>query len=176
SAFAWKGGVSVTSDELLAQVNEGETVVLTGGEPLLQPIGRLMKRLRTEKKCKVIVETNGTIAPSKFYLKNADVWSVSPKLSNAGYPNWREMVKFPLERASYLKFVVENKEDIEEVLEFLEYFKIPEWFPVILQPNGLKGRKVAISLWNLISHEKRYWRFRYIPQVHVLLFGQKRGV
>ena len=74
-------GRRVAVDDLVAFCAKGPRhVVVTGGEPLLQPaVATLAARLRVRGH-HVTVETAGTVAPSGV---EADLWSISPKLAFA---------------------------------------------------------------------------------------------
>src|SRR3972149_7309564 len=114
----------VSSKQILVSLSELEDinlVTITGGEPLLQPLEELVKAL-VGKGHDVLIETNGTIAPSKELRRLVSIWSVSPKTSNAGFSmkygrlEWLSGVK-----DYYLKFVVTNPQrDVEEILAFLD--------------------------------------------------------
>lgn len=74
-------------------------VVITGGEPLRQPIGPLCAAL-IEQGFKVQLETNGTLWRE---LPQAVEWICSPKNAGKGYFPLRPDV---MERVSALKFIV----------------------------------------------------------------------
>lgn len=136
---------------------------ITGGEPLLQNIYPLAVALKNLGH-KVLVETSGTIKPDEKLRKVIDIFSVSPKLSNAGYKysyNFKDD-----DWATYYKFViVEPERDVKEVIEFVERNYInPE--KVILQPDG-RGENYVVNLQRLTKTvlEMRV-PFRVLPQLH----------
>ncbi len=101
---AWTGGrtasiESVTAECLRLRDRSGaEWVCLTGGEPLLQDVGRLARRLRAEG-FRVQVETNGRLERRL----PADWWTVSPKPPGYGT---RPVYK---RKASEVKLVVSRE-------------------------------------------------------------------
>jgi hypothetical protein len=130
--------------------DDGVHLVLTGGEPLLKGFQQGVFDLMTHPDLKtrfVTIETNGTQIFSPYdyckdgYMfpdhhrkfgvnKNAGMtFSVSPKLSNSGEA-WTEAIK-PEALASYnawphsylyLKFVVRDEDDMEEVHEAVRVY------------------------------------------------------
>ncbi len=186
--YSWEGQAiaregteytKMSSKQILASLSESGDVALvtiTGGEPLLQPLEELVKAL-VRKGHSVLIETNGTIAPSKELRKLVSIWSVSPKTSNAGFSvkygqlEWLSDVK-----DYYLKFVVVNpRKDTEEILAFLDERGIDS-SKVILQPDGMRDDYVDVlrGLMNYVIDVKI--PLRVLPQLHRLAWGHKRCV
>lgn len=171
--------VNMSSKQILDSLSDyGDVslVTITGGEPLLQPLDDLIGALY-ESGYKVLIETNGTITPSKEMIKQASIWSVSPKTSNAGFLikygkiDWLSDV-----RDYYLKFVITDpRKDIAEILAFLDARDI-EHSRVILQPDGMREDYIAAlkDLMNFVRDEGL--QFRVLPQLHRLAWGHKRAV
>lgn len=94
----------IHQEEIIEQVNllaacKRKLVVITGGEPLRQPIEQLCERL-IERGFKVQLETNGTL----FRQLHPDVHIIcSPKNTGIGYKRLREDL---LARITALKFLV----------------------------------------------------------------------
>lgn len=110
----------------VGELSEGRAklVVITGGEPLRQPIGKLCEALLAEGLL-VQIETNGTL----FKDLPAEVeWVCSPKNTGNGYMPLRPDV---LERLGALKFIISASkagyQDIGEVGQ-------PAGLPVYVQP------------------------------------------
>lgn len=69
------GTLDLTTDKLLEQIevarsnakSAADLVVITGGEPMLQDIGRLIPEIITRLGMRVQVETAGTVWPESFY-------------------------------------------------------------------------------------------------------------
>ena len=159
-------------------------VVLTGGEPLLQPeIVPLSQALRAAGRF-VTVETAGTvIRPVK-----ADLMSISPKLSNSmprEASRWRErherdrlrqdVVARLIESAPYqLKFVIDALADLDEVVEYLRELPQVSADRVWLMPQGVNADELATRTEWLIPAAERLG-FRLSPRRHIELFGHVRG-
>lgn len=126
--YARRGGEDIPVDEILGIVglfrNEFPTrwVCLTGGEPLAQDIGPLVRRLKAEG-LKVQVETNGTFPPRP----PADWYTVSPKP-----PAYRFHPHF-LKKAREVKLVVSRELTFDVVKSLRTAF--PHAIPLLLQPQ-----------------------------------------
>jgi 7-carboxy-7-deazaguanine synthase len=155
-------------------------VVVTGGEPLLHQ--RALEPLLAELKRNgffVEMETNGTIAPSREAIEKVDCFNVSPKIANSGI---EERVRVRPEALSafvrsgkaWFKFVICHVEDIAEVESILTDFGIQRE-RVMLMPEGLDAPTIiARGMW-LVEECKRRG-FRFSPRLHILLYGNKRGI
>lgn len=169
-------------DEILRQ--DVEHVVLTGGEPLLQPgLVPLSHALHAAGRY-VTIETAGTIARPV----HADLMSISPKLSNsrpliAG--RWRErherdrQKRPPLQELlsrypCQLKFVIDTPEDLEEVRAFLSSLPEVSADTVWLMPQGVTAEELAArTLW--LAPAADALGYRLSPRRHIELFGHRRG-
>ncbi|BDB97337.1 7-carboxy-7-deazaguanine synthase QueE [Saccharolobus caldissimus] len=165
--YSWEAGTEMTEEEIISKIDKRiKTTTITGGEPLLQNILPLVKELK-KLGHKVIVETNGTVKPSKELRKLVDVFSVSPKLSNSGHKinyNFKDD-----DWATYYKFVVvyPNK-DIDEIVKFVESQSIDP-SKVILQPDGNRKDYINAILEIVQVLLSRGLQFRVLPQFHKIL-------
>jgi len=167
----------MTSEQIFEKVSEFDAplVTITGGEPLLQPLEPLVNDL-VNSGYSILIETNGTIKPSKGLQKLVSVWSVSPKTSNAGFSikygklEWLQNVN-----DYYLKFVVVNpRKDTREILNFLKERNI-DVSKVILQPDGTREDYID-AVKELMDFAREELQFRVLPQLHRLAWGHKRAV
>lgn len=159
-------------------------VVLTGGEPLLQPeVVPLSQRLRESGRF-VTVETAGTV----FRPVAADLMSISPKLSNSlplAPAKWRDRhlrtqendvaVRRLIRDYSYqLKFVVDVPADLVEIAAYLERFPDVAAERVWLMPQGITAQELAVrAKWLAPWAAER--GFRVSPRRHIELYGHRRG-
>jgi 7-carboxy-7-deazaguanine synthase len=156
-------------------------LVITGGEPVLQQksLATLLEKLKAEKKnCFVEIETNGSVRAEGAMLDLVDQWNVSPKLESSGnslYSREKKgcMGSFASLQNSYFKFVVQTREDMDEIEELIEHYSIRP-SKIILMPEGtdaaiLKERTIWLSQ---ICEGKGY---RLTPRLHILLWGNKRA-
>jgi len=181
-------GVTRSVAEIAAEVRRhpARHVVVTGGEPMIQPeIGELTEALR-DAGIHITIETAGTVHGRVA----CDLMSISPKLASST-PREREggrwasvherlrcqpdvlaqlMASYPYQ----LKFVIAAPEDLEEVENLLDAVRADR-SRVVLMPEGVdpvtlteRGRWLAE-----ICKARNY---RFSPRLHVMLWGNRRGV
>lgn len=161
-----------------------EHVVLTGGEPLLQPeIVPLAHALRRERRF-VTIETAGTVDRPV----EADLMSISPKLSNSTPQEptrWQmrherdrdrpELMRSLLQRAPFqLKFVVDQPRDLDEIVNYLEAFPEVSSNKVWLMPQGIRQEDLAEkAIW--IAPAAQRLGYHFCPRRQIEMFGSVRG-
>ena len=163
---------------------ESPHVVLTGGEPLLQPeIVPLSEALREAGRI-VTIETAGTV----FRPVAADLMSISPKLSNSmprEASRWRDrherdrlrpdVVSRLIAAAPYqLKFVIDAPADLDEVVEYVRGLPQIAADRVWLMPQGVTAADLA-SRTEWLAPAAQQLGFRLSPRKHIELFGHTRG-
>jgi 7-carboxy-7-deazaguanine synthase len=163
-------------------------LVITGGEPMVQPNALkhiVMLAMHYKKSMgyntNITVETNGTISPLKAGISseiaNNVLWSVSPKMRSSGQ-NWQKVQfidfltlpkvqwKFPINPASS-----EDLVDFETILLLLN----EEIMTIIAQPitgPDMDTNDYASTTRALIDYIlKNHPRIRVIPQTHKFIFG-----
>ncbi len=154
-------------------------VVITGGEPLIQR--RQLEPLVQELKVRgyrIEVETNGTVSPGELG-ELVDQFNVSPKLAHSGNqgliridaPVLRE---FAANARANFKFVVQDDADLAEVEDLRRQFAIPPE-RIVLMPEGRTAAELsARSPWLAETCMQRGYRFS--SRLHILIWGDKRGV
>ena len=166
-------------DEVVAAVDAMgvDMVVITGGEPLLQQ-GELEALLQVLKArgMRIEIETAGTIAPAMAH-DLVDQWNVSPKLANSGNPLERRYKPDVLRafesigRAAF-KFVVCEPSELGEVDAIVRECGLTNvWvMPEGTNASALLQRSAALA----DDVVKRGWSLS--PRLHILLWGDRRGV
>ena len=157
-------------------------LVITGGEPLLQQEGfaELVERLKIDSPFLYSeVETNGTLLPTDRLDGLVDQYNVSPKLSNSGNSESlrikpEALAYFAQSSKAWFKFVISSEAEVKEVTELIKTYSIPA-NRVILMPEG---RTVdALNKKRLLLAEIcKQQGFRFGDRMHILLWGEKRGV
>lgn len=154
-------------------------VVVTGGEPLLQRRQLLpfLSALAGEG-YRIEVETNGTVAPGEL-TGLVDQWNVSPKLAHSGNAGLGRCEPAALrafaacERANF-KFVVQQPSDVDEVEHLAREYAIAP-ARILLMPEGRTAAELAArSGWVAEACAERGYRFT--SRLHILIWGDKRGV
>ena len=158
-------------------------IVVTGGEPLLQPeIVALTNGLQTLNR-PITIETAGTI----FRPVHADLMSISPKLANSTprHQVWKQrheatrhrplVMRQLMESYPYqLKFVIDKQNDVDEVERYLAGLPSLDSHCVWLMPQARQTDELAEkSGW--VRELARERGFRFSPRLHVEQFGNARG-
>lgn len=187
--YAWHSdcGQSLSIEQITERVQSYNCsdVVITGGEPFTNPdFAQLVKAL--DGVCRhITVETAGICFTPQLPI---DLVSLSPKLANSVPPqpdfaalhetnrlNIAALSAFLRQYRCQIKFVVEGENDIDEIKTVLAKCGYDGTAEVMLMPQAAdtddyiaKSRKIAdICLEN---------GFSFSPRLHVLLWGNKRGV
>jgi 7-carboxy-7-deazaguanine synthase len=174
--------------EILREVTKHPSryVVVTGGEPLLaREIGELTAKLKSLG-AHVTIETAATL----FKPVACDLVSMSPKLAHS--TPWRrakgkfakthearrlnfEVMQQFIDGYDYqLKFVVDQRDDFDEVAEILGRLKNVDRSRVLVMGQGKTARELRDKTKWMIELCKAYG-FGYTPRLHIELFGNRRG-
>jgi len=135
--YSWQGGKSYSVDKIIETVGQirkrfpADWACLTGGEPLLQDVEPLVKKLK--KECyKIHIETNGTV----YRPFRVDWLTLSPKPETYGFaPEFTA-------KANEVKLVVSKELTLEVIQNLRE--KFPTQTPILLQPQS--NRKWSIDM------------------------------
>jgi 7-carboxy-7-deazaguanine synthase len=160
---AWTGGRRITVGRIadrvarLSRTGPAAWIVLTGGEPLMQDVGPLVRLLKS-KGWKIQVETNGL-----YYRRLPINWyTVSPKPPDyIFHPEYRA-------RAREVKLVASRELTFAVVLRIRDAF--PPETPLLLQPesNTARSRAKALRLLRRTAKEGRT-NVRLSLQMHRIL-------
>lgn len=162
---------------------ECEHVVITGGEPLLQPDVVPLTRALTDAGHHITIETAGTVHRPVA----ADLMSISPKMTNSTPRSgrWaakheqirdqREVVaRMAREYHCQFKFVVDTPADLNEIEAYLATLPDVISDHVWLMPQARTAEEL---------HERQSWLseaaevrgYHISPRLHIELFGNVRG-
>jgi len=178
-------GVDKTINEVVEKVKllGVNAVVISGGEPYLQPKLPELVRAFADKRYHITIETNGTI----YKPTQANFLSISPKLKSSTptgtvfetmheekrqtYENTAKLI----EKQDYqLKFVITSQNDLNEVLAFQQKLNVPN-DKIWLMPEGICKsdlERTAIPTAELALQHG----FNYSDRVHIRMYGNQRGV
>lgn len=189
--YSWK---PMSADEIFVEIerlsnNNPIMISLSGGNPAIQPLAPLIK-LGHEKRYKFALETQGSIA--KEWFADLDVLTLSPKPpsseENTNYNMLSKSITMAGDNVSIsLKIVIRDEAD------YLYARDIATRYPdltLYLQPLNhtppsvdKDDDKIDIDgiisrmLWLIDRVKSDNWNdVRILPQLHVLLWGNKKGV
>ena len=181
-------GEILNTDEVLRFLRDKpiKHIVITGGEPMIQPDIATVVNEFIDNKYLVTVETNGTVYRtdmSKAFM------SLSPKLessyaqdkdsnenrihkrNNCFYDSIEQWMK---SNPYQLKFVVNDAKDLIEILELQKDWGLNH-SKIYLMPQGITREQLA---------EKSEWLFKtceingfnFSPRMHIDIWGNRRGI
>jgi len=146
--YSWQGGHEYTEEKVIETLRRiqkrfsTDWVCLTGGEPLLQDVEPLVRKLRKEG-FKIHIETNGTV----YRSFGVDWLTLSPK------PHGYEFAHEFTAKANEVKLVVSKELTLDVILSLRE--KFPVKTPILPPPQsnrkwsmemGIKLLKQALNL------------------------------
>lgn len=181
-------GDDLSVESIVARVTEWDArhVVVTGGEPMLfAELMPLAVSLRAAGR-HITIETAGTL----YLPVVCDLMSISPKLSNSTpssdqAPAWARrhessrhqpgVIRRLIAEYDYqVKFVIESRDDCDEVAAYLG--EIPEFDEsrVMLMPQGTDESQLEeVGQWLAPYCKQIGWRF--CPRLQIEWFGLARG-
>ncbi|WP_416150413.1 7-carboxy-7-deazaguanine synthase QueE [Salipaludibacillus sp. HK11] len=201
SAFTWDGSakddiVPMTADEIWLRLNElakdnFSHVTISGGNPaLLKHLVQLIDRLK-ESQIDVAIETQGSVWQDWFLL--VDDLTISPKPPSSKMKTdysvldsiILKLVEGDRQANTSLKVVVFNDEDFNYAKKITtRYPQIPFYLQLgnsdvgAIDNQELTERLLEKYQWliNKTLGEQALNDARVLPQLHTLLWGNKRGV
>ena len=178
--YARGGGHRMTVAEIVLAVNERsycKLVVLTGGNPVIHDCGGLVDVLRSTGR-EVHVETQGTVVP--YWFQMVDLVTVCPKIqSDADFDRAKDVIQTTMLVVDVqLKYVVFDGDDYRRAKELSRAF--PQ-VPMTIQPGydcewGTYPYGLAVLAEHVASDGDLHDGVRFLPQVHRLVWGDRRGV
>ncbi len=187
--YAWSSrcGDEMTVDDILSKFRSYHcpAVVITGGEPFVnEHFPQLVKSLRSA--CKhITVETSGIEYIGGLPI---DLVSLSPKLANSTPPelemamihekkrlNKTALALFLENYNCQAKFVVESSADIDEIKTILKDCGHRDNAEVMLMPQATEVEDYTVKS-RQIADICLTTGYSFSPRLHVLLWGNKRGV
>lgn len=168
-------------------------VVITGGEPTIYPyeLSELCAELKKAKVDSFItIETNGTL--SGEFTNFVDLLSISPKLKssvpfNTEFEKMHEKNRINIEALKGFvslkkrnktdvqwKFVFSSDNDLREIKEIQSAAGIPD-SDIYLMPEGITESDLRKNRLNTIEACIKN-NYNYTDRLHILAWGNKRGV
>lgn len=168
-------------------------VVITGGEPTmyLEDLQSLCKEIKKcNEKSYITIETNGTFIGD--FVKYINLASISPKLESSTpfdteyekmhsknrinlevLRNYNQLHSKNLIEVQW-KFVYSSQSDIEEILDLQKKVGFLNE-DIYLMPEGRTEEDLSEKRIEVVEKCKKY-KFNYTDRLHVIIWGNKRGV
>lgn len=174
--YSWLTGCELSVAEVASRVlsYDCSSLVITGGEPLLQSadIEKLLALLPADMH--VEVETNGTLPPTPVLAERVNQWNVSPKLAHSG--NSPEQAICPAALADFVaterawfKFVVSSEEDWPAIAAL----NLPQQ-RIILMPCAATRADLTAAR-PIVAELCLRHRVRLGDRLHVVLWDDEKG-
>jgi 7-carboxy-7-deazaguanine synthase len=174
--YAWdsEAGSDYSIEEILQAVQRERSkfVVVTGGEPMINPdLPVLVRRLKDLDK-HITIETAGvTFIPDLA----CDLMSISPKLSNAGSRPEETILRKLIDNYKYqLKFVVDSRGDSAEIQQTIEKVGNIDLSKVMLMPQGTT-RDELLAKSQMVAEMCKQTGFTFCQRLQIILWDGARG-
>jgi 7-carboxy-7-deazaguanine synthase len=170
--YAKSGGDEMSVAEVLEKVKAFDIhyVCVTGGEPLYQKESVKLVDELLKSGYHVSVETNGSISLEDLPCSMNMMISMDIKCPSSGMEGQMEMSNLELlSPIDQLKFIVASRDDMMYATKILKDNKI-ECVVIFTPVGGLDLAPVADFVL------KKKLNVRVLPQLHKLIWGDKRGV
>lgn len=168
--YAASGGEERTVDELVEMAAGDRNVCLTGGEPLLQSDApELLRRLADAGKT-VVLETNGSVDISRVPDSERIIISMDIKCPASGMSDRMLFSNIArLRPKDQLKFVICDGADLQYAIDVVAEHR-PACEVVFSPVGGMDLEPLAEEVID------RRLDVRVLPQLHKLIWGDKRAV
>jgi len=169
-ALERRQGDPMEVDEVVEKIRsfDCQHLVLTGGEPMIQQEA-LKPVLNQLTDFFIEVETNGGF--SSEIDEYIDQYNCSPKLKGSGNKPY-ELKLLPNEKTWY-KFVIDNEDDLEETLTYIEQYQLPTERVQFMPQGQTKEELDQKTLW--LADQCKINNFRFTNRLHVHLWGNTIG-
>ncbi len=169
--YAFYEGEDMEIEEIVKKAKKSglRWVCLTGGEPLLQKdVYKLIYELMRDHE--ILIETNGSILIDEVPTEENVHVSLDIKTPSSGMHKAMRFENLEyLGEGDFVKFIIADDEDYEYAKRILEENEIP--VDVVFQPVWGKDIKWLVEK---VMNDKL--NVRVLPQLHKIIWGEKRGV
>ena len=170
TTYAQEGGMETSVDEIMEMVDDTMNVCITGGEPMLQAdmpelIGRLLEAGK-----RIVIETNGSKDISWIPKDERIIISMDVKCPSSGMSGKNLLSNLEhIGKKDQLKFVIGDQVDLNFAIRFIR--ENPTDTNIIF---GAVGGMDLLSIAEEVVHRKL--NVRVLPQLHKVIWGEKRSV
>ena len=168
--YALEGGEEASVDEIMEMVDDTENVCVTGGEPMLQEdMPELLDRLLRAGK-RIVVETNGSVDISGIPKDEKVIVSLDVKCPSSGMSEKNLLSNLEhIGKKDQLKFVISDKADLNYAIRFIREHPV-ETNVIFCPVGGMDLLPIAEEV------VRRKLNVRVLPQLHKIIWGDKRSV
>jgi 7-carboxy-7-deazaguanine synthase len=169
--YAYEEGKEMTVEEIMTKVKDfpSNHVCITGGEPLHQKDTIKLIQGLSDEGYQVSLETNGSKSIEELPCLDFLMISLDIKCPSSGMHEEMEFSNLELLSPNdQLKFIIEDEKDYSYAKDIIA--KYSPVCSIIMMPVG------GIDLKNLAEWVLRdKLKVRVLPQLHKLIWGEKRG-
>ena len=169
--YAFYEGEEMEMDEIVERIEKSgmKWICLTGGEPLIQKdIYKLIYRIMNSHE--ILIETNGSVSIEDIPTEENIHISLDIKTPSSKMQNHMKFENLDyLGEGDFVKFVIMYEGDFQYAKKVMEEHDIKT--EIVFQPVWGTDIKWLITR---VMEEKL--NVRVLPQLHKLIWGEKRGV
>ena len=168
--YAMHGGTEMSVDSVIKLAEGDDEICLTGGEPMIhEESSELIERLTAMGKT-VVVETNGSVDLSDKPNNDRVIYSMDIKCPSSRMEDKMVFSNIAiLAPKDQIKFVISDDKDLEYAISVLEKYQPKA--EIIFSPVG--GMDIEPLTEEVIA---RRLKVRVLPQLHKIIWGNKKGV
>lgn len=171
TGYSFEGGIEMSVDEILGEVGDCFRVCLTGGEPMLQSDAPDLIQRLIGRGIQVVIETNGSVDLSDVPDDPLVMISMDIKCPSSGMTDKMLLSNLDLlSRKDQLKFVIKDERDLDFAVDFVKEHN-PDT-NIIFGPVGGTDRLE----WLVQRVLEEHLDIRVLPQLHKIIWGDKKGV
>lgn len=168
--YANEGGNEMSVAELTELTEKERNICVTGGEPLLQKDAAELLNALLKNGKRIVLETNGSVDISAVPVSEDLMISMDIKCPSSGmsdkmmFSNIRH-----LKRTDQLKFIIADGDDLEYAVSFIDSHE-PKCSIIFSPVGGMDLEPLAEEA------VERNLNVRVLPQLHKIIWGNKRAV
>lgn len=174
TTYAYEQGEQMEVSAIVEKLDpqKGKNVLITGGEPLLQPeTPQLVEKLIAER-FRVLVETNGSLDIGTLPSKTHRVVDFKCPSSGHEKDNLIRNISLLTERDE-VKFVISDRRDYDWAKQFISQYYIDEKVGILMSPVDALLEPSALAAWILEDAKE----IRLNLQLHRVIWPDRnRGV
>ena len=186
SKYSWSEGQEMKFSDILNLIAQykPESVVFTGGEPLLQQ-DKIVKFIKDNHQIlsnlidRIEIETNGTIKPKPYFHSSFPFeicFNVSPKMKNSGNIDTieKDVLDYFKGFNSIYKFVDTDMMAENAIVDLVSELDINPYY-VYIMPEGKTAKEINERVEGIVNFCLDN-RFKFCYRTHVAIWNDKRGV